>query len=1215
MRSNIFASLVLLCFSLIILNSCQKKASTIERARPHDPFVFRSVLDLQPRMITLALHNNLWAAYSAANGQLYKAWKGAVHFDGAVFTYAHGPQPLTMGDAYFINTTPRAWELKSSNSVLPYTYKYRGHRVMNSKAFILHQLNTAQGNIMIDEEVDYSLSESGQIGFERIFHVVDNPGNIDITFLTNASSLIVEQHIQTDGDFTILESTPRKHDKIEVLDIKASLTLNKTGKTRLNLILTDKALIPNPNSPEEFKLDDASTPLGARLIAANHCRTCHNIEKYTVGPSYRAVAQRYEDSESNVKMLANKVKNGGSGVWGQSAMTPHPEISDNELDVMIRYILDLDDPVKKDDKKTASALSFDNVSLEEKELITGALVRVYSISPQVREVKTVDFTKLSPMMAGIMPNFDNMSNADFAGLSEWFALTAEGYFYADEVGVYEFEIWSDDASLLELHNTLIADNDGQHGAEVVSASARLTKGYHPFRIRYQQGGGGAFLSFNYRKEGEENWKVIPQELIFHKIADHHLIGDLSLPMATTMRIPGHQTPLDNVHPSFDLSTARPAGFKPKVGGMDLLSDGRLVVSTWDAEGAVYILDNLASGDSTKITSKKIASGLAEPLGLKVVDDQIYIMQKHELTHLIDLNNDEIIDEYRTVADSWQVSPNFHEFGFGLEYLDGHFYAALATAIEPGGASTQPQIPDRGKVIKVNRETGELSFIAHGLRTPNGIGIGLDNQLFIADNQGDWLPSSKIVHVSEGAWYGSRSVDFIGTAGLREKLPVVWLPQDEIGNSPSTPIGIEVGPYKNQLIHGEVTNGGIKRVFPEKIEGEWQGALFRFTQGLEGGVNRIVWNPDGALYVGGIGNPGNWSHAGKKWYGLERLKYNGKTTFEMLAVRARSNGLQIEFTEPLALGEGWNPSDYEIEQWYYLPTIEYGGPKLGQQRLKVRNVNISEDRRAVDITIDGIKPNHVVYLHLGSGIISQSGNQLWSSECWYTMNRIPKNLPVTESTKSFVAIDNTLTEFEKQAGFQLLFNGKDLNEWHTYNQSGVTPGWKIDGTSFYLDPTVKAGGDLTSNKSYKNFELKLDWKIQNCGNSGIMWNVVESPDYSAPYLTGPEMQILDNVCHPDTRYPTHRAGDLYDMIETKYKTVKPAGQWNNIRIISRDGYVEFWQNGHRVVTFTMHSPEWDELVAKSKFHDWPAFGKAKEGKIVLQDHSDKVWFKNVKIREL
>jgi cytochrome c len=336
-----------------------------------------------------------------------------------------------------------------------------------------------------------------------------------------------------------------------------------------------------------------------------------------------------------------------------------------------------------------------------------------------------------------------------------------------------------------------------------------------------------------------------------------------------------------------------------------------------------------------------------------------------------------------------VSANFHEFAFGLLYKDGYFYGTLATAINPGGASTKPQIPDRGKVLKINKETGTFEFIATGLRTPNGIGFGVDNEIFIADNQGDWLPSSKIIHLQPGAWYGSRSVDFEGTAGLTETQPVVWLPQDEIGNSPSQPAKLNVDPYKNQMIHGEVTHGGIKRVFAEKINGQYQGVVFRFTQGLEAGINRLIWGPDGSLYAGGVGSTGNWGHTGKLQFGLQRLTYNNKPAFEMLAVRARSNGLEIEFTQPLKEGTGTKASDYNVRQWYYKPTGDYGGPKLDDKSLSIRSVNVSADRKKVFLELGGMKPKHVVYIRLNRNTLtSASGLNLWSTEAWYTMNNIP-----------------------------------------------------------------------------------------------------------------------------------------------------------------------------------------------------------------------------------
>lgn len=212
--------------------------------------------------------------------------------------------------------------------------------------------------------------------------------------------------------------------------------------------------------------------------------------------------------------------------------------------------------------------------------------------------------------------------------------------------------------------------------------------------------------------------------------------------------------------------------------------------------------------------------------------------------------------------------------------------------------------------------------------------------------------------------------------------------------------------------------------------------------------------------------------------------------------------------------------------------------------------------------------------------------------------------------------NTLTDQEKKDGWTLLFDGKTTSGWRNYKSNKVTDRWKVSKGELYLDKTVSSGGgDIMTDKEYKDYELALDWKIAACGNSGIIFNVVEDDKYENTYNTGPEMQVLDNSCHPDAKIIKHRAGDLYDLISCSKETVKPAGEWNQVRIVSRNAKMEFWLNGTKVVQFTMHTPEWDAMVAKSKFNTMPGFGKALKGHIALQDHGDAVWFRNIKIREL
>ncbi|MDX1476581.1 MAG: family 16 glycoside hydrolase [Saprospiraceae bacterium] len=1191
--------------------------------RPYDPWIVRSVLDDQPRIVTIALHEDLWAAYSAEDCSLYKVWKGYVNFEGAVYNTQHGPQPRSVGDAYVVNVFNRPWRITVGTSELDTRAQYAGHRIRDGHAELMYDLYAGEvGPVRVYEQVE-AIEADGQMGIERVFTTENVPEGHGVLLQLNLNSIVSRQSVETDGTLTIYEEETQQFDNLQVLEVEGHLELNPNAETRLAVRFVGRPTIKN-----EYRLsegEDEELPLGYRLIARSDCKTCHNTNVKTIGPSYVEIAERYTTNEANINMLINKIIVGGAGIWGIQVMSPHPDLSETDARAMVEYILGLDKDDAGDSGPSGTIAAADYISptidVDPGELIPGAITQVYQLRSNPRNIPPTPARK--PDMAGVMSHFGNLRNSDFVDLSDNFALYASGYLHVPDTGEYTLRIWSDDGSRFTLNGDELIDHDGEHGTSSKDVTVGLHAGYHPFQISYYQGGGDKFLSMNWKRPGEAVFEVIPQGRYLHHPNQQLLLAGLTLPMSSVKRTPGDGVPLTEVHPSYDLSMARPYDFLPKVGGMDFLSDGRLAVCTWDPSGAVYLLSNLETEDPNDIAVQRIAAGLAEPLGLKVVDDVIYVLQKQELTRLLDTDGDDMIDEYQTVSNDWRTSSNFHEFAFGLEFQDGYFYATLATAIDPGGASTDPQIPDRGKVAKIALNDGKIEFIAHGLRTPNGIGFGVDGELFVADNQGDWLPSSKIVHVKPDAWYGSRSVDFEGTSGLTEQKPVVWLPQDEIGNSPSTPLYINDGPYAGQMIHGEVTHGGVKRDFVEKVNGEYQGAVLRFTQGLEAGVNRMVWGPDGALYVGGIGNPGNWSHTGKLWYGLQRLKYNGKSTFEILAVRAKSDGIELEFTEPLQEGDGWDPNDYDVRQWQYVPTEEYGGPKVGAERLRILSANVSEDRKRVFLELAGMQPDRVVYVHLLDQYVSAEGGQLWSTEAWYTMNQIPANSPGQRTQPSQEYGPNILTQTEREAGWKLLFDGQTSAGWKRFKKDDVGTSWVIEDGAWKLNAKKNADGqwyvedrgDLITADTYENFELTLEWKISNCGNSGIMFSVVESEDYSETWQTGPEFQILDNACHPDARYPTHRAGDLYDMLECKYVTVKPAGEWNRVRLIKRDGKVEHWLNGIKVVEYEMYNDAWDQMVAESKFRDMPGFGKARRGHIALQDHGDaQVWFRDIKIRE-
>ena len=204
---------------------------------------------------------------------------------------------------------------------------------------------------------------------------------------------------------------------------------------------------------------------------------------------------------------------------------------------------------------------------------------------------------------------------------------------------------------------------------------------------------------------------------------------------------------------------------------------------------------------------------------------------------------------------------------------------------------------------------------------------------------------------------------------------------------------------------------------------------------------------------------------------------------------------------------------------------------------------------------------------------------------------------------------------------VLFDGTSFDGWHEYGREGVSDQWKIENGAMVFYPPAERNGEsynLVSDKEYTDFILSIEWKIAEAGNSGIFWAVKELPNLGQPYETGPEIQVLDNDKHPDGKNGTsHQAGALYDMVSPSEDVTNPVGEWNLCEITinrkTNTGMVVL--NDVEIVNFPVNNPEWDEMVSKSKFAGWENFAKYTTGKIGVQDHSDKVSFRNIKIKEL
>ncbi|MFB7115148.1 family 16 glycoside hydrolase [Streptomyces sp. NPDC056291] len=680
----------------------------------------------------------------------------------------------------------------------------------------------------------------------------------------------------------------------------------------------------------------------------------------------------------------------------------------------------------------------------------------------------VPLTKLCTLKPGQTPNHDKLmptvdwsSTDDFGGFADNFSAQASGYLVIPANGTYTFRLTSDDGSRLTIDDREVIDHDGLHAAEPKDGAVELTAGSHPFRIDYFERTGEQQLTLAWKPPGATGFSVVPRESLTTDAGVVRVTSPGRKECEAGADSPGDGLPLTDVRPDLTLTDLRPDGFEPQVTGMDWLPDGRLAISTWGGSqnkaGEVYLLDHVTGNTSRdKVTVKKVASGLREPMGIKYVDGSLYVSQKHELTQLVDTDNDSVTDEYRTVA-TWPYSGNFHEFAFGLIYRDGYFYANLSVAINYGGATTTPQpAPGRGTTYRVSKKTGKIHPVAGGLRTPNGIGWGPGGDIFTTDNQGGWLPANKLVQIKQDRFFNHYTEPSGRFDDRPVSQPVLWLPQNEIANSPSAPLYLSKGQFAGQMLIGDVTYGGLQRGYLEKVKGQYQGAVFRYTQGLEAGVNRITMGPDGAIYAGGLGADGNWGQEGKLKFGLQKLTPNGGNTFDIKEMRAVPGGFDLEYTQPVSEATAEKlTSRYQAEQWRYTPTSDYGGLKIAEERLAVRSATLADDGRTVRLRLNGLKPGRVVHVRSPRPFASASGETLWSTEAWYTLNALPGQQPPPA----------TLYEAEEAR----LTGTAGVNTNHTgYSGSGFVDRYTTEGkVATTFDVTVPKAGEYDVNLRYSN----------------------------------------------------------------------------------------------------------------------------------------------------
>jgi len=708
----------------------------------------------------------------------------------------------------------------------------------------------------------------------------------------------------------------------------------------------------------------------------------------------------------------------------------------------------------------------------------GATLRVYEIGrPMEQMVELVpDQTPNVDMLIGTI---DLDGPADFGGLADYFAAEVIGSLWIEKPGKYQFRLTSDDGSRLTIDGKLVIDNNGIHPLVSVEGSVALEAGAHPFHIAFFENSGGEGLRLEWRRPDSSGWEIVPASALITEAGVTRVVAPGPKRVMGDVGVirPGSGMALSTVHPAFEVETIRPEDFHPQVGGMDLGPDGTLYIATFPPnqngwqdglrevpDGEVWAIDN-PNAPRDQITPRKIAGALHEPAGLVVTDDgTIYVTQRYEITRLVDSDGDGFYENQVTVAKGWGAE-NYHHFTFGLLERDGFLYAALSTSITLDGDEigkyghrglNGPNPPNRGTLVKANIRTGGVEYVAGGFRTPNGLGFGPHGEILVADNQGAWNPENSLYEVRPGRFYGHYNTTLPGSkfpnggaAGPFDDQPpspaAIALPQSEIANSPTNPVVIPNGPFAGQLYLGELTAGGIRRVFLETVNGETQGAVFRFTQGLESGVNRMCVADDGTIYIGGTGAGGNWNWRGTT-FGLQRLsmKVDADWPFEIEKIEAIGGGFRVSFTEPADAAALAEPKRYAVRQWYTTPSPEYGGAKRQIERLEIAAVSPAGDGRSVEIMLPGLRPGRIV--HLAFDIDSAEGEELWSSEAWYTLNQMP-------ASADHPNYDLRVLVFSKTAGFR---HGSIESGIEAFTQLGRAHGFDVhltEDASYFNDAVL------------------------------------------------------------------------------------------------------------------------------------------------------------------
>lgn len=456
----------------------------------------------------------------------------------------------------------------------------------------------------------------------------------------------------------------------------------------------------------------------------------------------------------------------------------------------------------------------------------------------------------------------------------------------------------------------------------------------------------------------------------------------------------------------------PPGVQFEAGALLMTGPDTLACST--RTGDIWIATGVMS-ENPNPKWQLFVSGLHEVLSLAQRDGWLYATQRGEVTRLKDTNGDGRADIVQTYCDGWAISGNYHEYAFSSPFdAQGNLWVVLCLT-----GSFSSDVPYRGWCVRITPE-GKMIPTASGIRSPGGIAFNAEGDVFYTDNQGPWngacklqqiIPGKFMGHPDGNKWFDEPATrKEIAAQGLKKPVapesgsrlyreakkipellpPAVYFPYRKMGQSAAgiacDMTGGKFGPYQGQMFVTDQSHSTVMRCDLEKVGGNYQGACFPFRQGFDSGSLCLEFAPDGSLFV--FGTNRGWGARGGQPFALQRLIFTGAVPFDILHMRAKKDGFELIFTEPLDEKSAADLASYTLESYTYIYQKEYGSPEVDQTKPVIKQTVVAGDKRSVRLVIEGLVEGHVHELHL-PGVKSASGQGLTHPEAYYTLNRIPQ----------------------------------------------------------------------------------------------------------------------------------------------------------------------------------------------------------------------------------